>query len=303
MSSEPNTYRQMLIDRAFGNEDALLLRKQVHDRYSEPEIDFPAWVLGRFEWHGHERVLDIGSGPLTYQDSVLKYIPPKQYIACDFSLGMMRAARRHAKPDISLMAVDIVAIPFPENSFDVVLANHMLYHVTDLGQALQEIRRVLRPDGVIIAATNSEFSMPEFNTLTQRAMRVLGQSADAAEKLEQTALSNFSLESGLRQIARHFPAVVRYDVPGTLVFRELKPVIEYINSTRPFYEPNLPEGIIWEDFITIMGDQIRRLLEHFGELVINKLAGVIIATENGGFAAEYRQLLHENAIRQTHTDR
>lgn len=302
MNSKPNTYRQMLVDRAFVNEDALLLRKQVHERYSDPEIDFPAWVLERFSWRGSEQVLDIGSGPLTYQEAVLKYVPARQYTACDLSMGMIKAGRRHAKPDTLLAVADTVALPFPDQRFDVVLANHVLYHVPELGQALREIKRVLRPEGVIIAATNSEFSMPEFNTLTQRAMRVLGQSADAVEKLEQTALVNFSLESGLRHFARFFPAVVRYDIPGTLVFRELKPVIEYVNSTRPFYEPNLPDGIIWEDFITIMGDQIRRLLEHFGELVINKLTGVIIATENGGFAAEYRRLLHQFATPQTHID-
>lgn len=300
MNFEPQTYRQMLVNKAFASEDALMLRKNTHDRYSEPEIDFPAWVLERFHWQGIERVLDIGSGPLTYQDAVLKYIPPQNYIACDLSTGMMSAAHRHAKPDITLTVADIATIPFKNDSFDVVLANHMLYHVSDFAKAMEEVKRVLRSGGVVIAATNSEFSMPEFNTLTQRAMRVLGQSTEAAEKLEQSPLGNFSLESGLRHIARHFPAVVRYDVPGTLVFRELKPVIEYINSTRPFYETNLPSGIAWEDFITIMGDQIRRLLEHFGELVINKLTGVIIATENGGFATEYRRMLLSHP--QIHND-
>ncbi len=291
MNFEPQMYRQMLVEKAFATEEALLLRKHTHEKYSDPTLDFPAWVLDRFHWQGNERVLDLGSGPLTYQDAVLKYIPPKQYIACDISDGMMRAARRHAKNGVDLAVVDAATIPFSTESMDVVLANHMLYHASNLPQALKEIKRVLKPGGVVIAATNSEFSMPEFNTLTQRAMRVLGQTVEAAEKLEQSPLSNFSLESGLRHIAKHFPAVVRYDVPGTLVFRELKPVIEYINSTRPFFEPNLPDGISWEDFITIMGDQIRRLLEHFGELVINKLTGVIIATENGGFATEYRRML------------
>jgi hypothetical protein len=89
---------------------------------------------------------------------------------------------------------------------------------------------------------------------------------------------------------------VRYDVPSALMFSEVKPVIEYINSTRPFYEPYMPQEVAWEDFITIMTDQVRRLVDHFGELTINKLAGVLIATNKGGFAAEYLRLMDQASL-------
>ena len=42
---------------------------------------------------------------------------------------------------------DIQNLPYPDESFDVVIANMMLYHVPDIARGLSEVRRVLRRDG------------------------------------------------------------------------------------------------------------------------------------------------------------
>ena len=85
----------------------------------------------------------------------------------------------------------------------------------------------------------------------------------------------------------HFFAIVRYDLPGALVFPDVDPVIAYLESTRAMREPQLPEGIWWDDVMVIVREQITRLLEHFGEVAINKLAGVLIGTDKGDFIREY----------------
>lgn len=50
-------------------------------------------------------------------------------------------------------AVDMLAMPFEQGSFDVVIANHVLEHVNDDTRALSEIHRVLKPDGFAILQT------------------------------------------------------------------------------------------------------------------------------------------------------
>jgi hypothetical protein len=101
----------------------------------------------------------------------------------------------------------------------------------------------------------------------------------------------FQLEDGANRLARHFFAVARYDLPGALIFPEVQPAIDYINSTRPLREPQLPRRIAWDDFISVMGDQMQRLINHFGELVVNKLTGVLIATDGGAFISDYVEKL------------
>jgi SAM-dependent methyltransferase len=55
------------------------------------------------------------------------------------------------KPDIE--RVDMLEIPYPDESFDLVIANHVLEHVSDDFRALQELRRVLRVGGLAILQT------------------------------------------------------------------------------------------------------------------------------------------------------
>lgn len=57
--------------------------------------------------------------------------------------------------------MDIHHIPFPENSFDVVLCNHVLEHVQDDIQAMREIHRVLRPGGYAIMQVPFFHPIPE----------------------------------------------------------------------------------------------------------------------------------------------
>src|SRR5258708_40085615 len=109
----------------------------------------------------------------------------------------------------------------------------------------------------------------------------------------------FALEDGAVRMARHFFAVERFDLPSAFIFPSVEPVLDYINSTRALREPQLPRRISWDDFMNVMGDQVQRLINHFGELVVNKLTGVLIGTDQGGFAADYVSLLDRDQQNDT----
>ena len=80
---------------------------------------------------------------------------------------------------------------------------------------------------------------------------------------------------------------MRYDLPSTLVFPSIEPVMAYLESTRSIREPQLPETIHWDDLMLVMREQISRVLNHFGELVVNKVTGVLVASDEGGFIREF----------------
>lgn len=67
---------------------------------------------------------------------------PKRYVRCDL---YPRTAE--------VLRVDMLAMQFDDESFDVVIANHVLEHVADDLKALAEIRRVLKPGGQAILQT------------------------------------------------------------------------------------------------------------------------------------------------------
>ncbi len=259
------------------------LRRHIHDTYTIPRVNYVDWVLSNYQWRGNERLLDVGCGHGAYYDPLMDHGADLQYYGLDIEAGVLI---EHPHPSGRVLA-DAQYIPFPDNSFDVIMANHMVYHVQNIDQTLAEFHRVLKPGGCLIGATNSVQNMPELQVLMRRAILLLAHSASPQIQPPIPASDNFALENGTRYLARYFYAVARYDLPSKLVFPEIEPVMEYIESTRPMREPQLPSDVDWEDVMMIMRQQITHLINHLGELAINKLAGVLVASDNGGVIQEF----------------
>jgi ubiquinone/menaquinone biosynthesis C-methylase UbiE len=282
--SHAPTDHDVITQHAYATDEHLAVRIRTHEQFTRPEIDFPAWVLDKIPWRGNEQVLDVGAGSGNYFELVQARAPHGKIIAGDLSFGMATQAKRHPLgAHIPVLELDAQHLPFATNSFDVVLANHMLYHVPSIQQALNEIERVLRPGGCLIAATNSEDTLEEFDTLARRACTLLGYPRQHFRQ----AHANFSLENGTMMMARHFRAVARYDVPSTLHFPTAEPVLEFLNSIRPLGVFQLPKDVVWDDFIQVIDKQVRRLIRRDGELRVRKLAGALVGTNGGGFAEDY----------------
>ncbi len=280
----PRIDREILTKEAYATDAQLATRIRTHELYTRPKIDFPRWVIDTYAWRGDEWVLDVGAGPGTYFALVQERAPRGRHIAGDLSLGMARRACQHPSAGrIDVINLDAQVLPFPDRMFDVVLANHMLYHVPDVLRALAEIRRVLKPDGCLIAATNSQDNMPEFDTLARRACTLLGfPRVELGGENER-----FSLENAAQLLAHEFRAVARCDLPSALHFNQVDPVVAYLDSVRALRAPQLPPDIAWDEFMAVMEKQVTRLIRRDGELQVQKLAGVVLGTNGGAFAREY----------------
>lgn len=264
------------------HDDLLRLRQDIHEHYTVPPVDFPSWVLNRVQWRGDESVLDVGAGPGYYVEPLRALAPASRYTGVDVFDGML--ARNPAR---SLVLAEALALPFRSGAFDVVMANHMLYHVHDVDAAIGEMKRVLEPGGLLITATSSVNTMPELMALFRRAVLLLS-NPGAATALSLTPVhATYTLENGARHLARHFFAVVRYDLPQLMVFDEAGPALSYFATWRTMREPLLPAEVRWDDVMTLMREQITRVLDAMGELVVNKLSGVLVASDRGGFISPY----------------
>jgi len=84
----------------------------------------------------------------------IPYLPPEaRYTGIDVTPAMLERARRRAEElgqEIRLQVADVQALPFPEDSFDIVIMHLILAVVPDTRAALCEAHRVLRPGGRIV---------------------------------------------------------------------------------------------------------------------------------------------------------
>ena len=107
-----------------------------------------------------EQVLDLAAG--TAVSSVELARSGASVVACDFSLGMLRAGRGRGVP---LVAGDALALPFADASFDAVTISFGLRNVADTGQALGEMLRVTRPGGRLVVCEFSHPTWAPFRTI------------------------------------------------------------------------------------------------------------------------------------------
>ena len=97
-----------------------------------------------------KEVLEIATGP----GLLAKNVAPaaKRMIATDYSDGMIAEARKGECPvNLTFEVADAMNLPYPDDSFDVVIIANALHIVPDPGKVLREIDRVLKPGGLLIA--------------------------------------------------------------------------------------------------------------------------------------------------------
>src|SRR5579859_2254301 len=118
------------------------------------------WVFEQLVIPAGGRLLELGCGPGALWVENDERLPADWSVTLtDRSPGMVTEAQRsleHTGHPFAFAVADAEAIPFPDGSFDAVVANHMLYHVPDKPRAFVETRRVLRPGGRLYAATNGK---------------------------------------------------------------------------------------------------------------------------------------------------
>lgn len=79
-------------------------------------------------------------------------------VATDYSDGMLAQARKKLakRSNVTVEQADITALPYADDSFDVVVAGNVIHLLPDPEQALRELARVVRPGGTIILPTYIE---------------------------------------------------------------------------------------------------------------------------------------------------
>lgn len=150
----------------------LQARIRLHEQYSINNLDFHVWVFNHLQLPTSCRILEVGCGPgMLWRKNLDRIHPEWRVCLADFSPGMIRTAQSHilpVHPHFTTAGLDIQHIPFSEASFDVIIGNHMLYHVPDHPKVFGGIRRLLKPGGRFYASTNGQTHLQEMGELVTR---------------------------------------------------------------------------------------------------------------------------------------
>ena len=242
----------------YRNSAGLNTRISIHDKYSTNKMGLHNWYFTVMKFEDGMRVLELGAGSavmwVNHTDVISRL---SKLVLSDMSEGMLKEARKNLGElaNVDYKVIDIQDIPYEDNTFDMVIANCMLYHVPDISRAISEVRRVLKPGGCFYAGTAGK------NGILETVVTIL--------KQDISYDNNFSLENGGEKLEPFFSNVGIKRYNDSLEVTNIDDLMDYIYS-----------GITFENSCTLSRNEVREtLLAHMvdGVLRLPKDPGLFVA--------------------------
>jgi ubiquinone/menaquinone biosynthesis C-methylase UbiE len=218
--SNPDRLAKMYIKN-----DTLSTRIGLHDKYSVNKYGWGNWVFDQYAFQDGMNILELGCGSAGMwlnRDSRL----PKhsRIVLSDYSALMVEKAKSllHDQPSFSFEQIDIQNIPYGRDSFDIVIANHMLYHVPDQEKALSQVYRVLKEGGLFYATTLGKNSLKELQDIYRRL--------EGRASFSYSENVSFTLENGAALLGKYFSGIEQRQYMDSLKVTNIDDLIAYIKS-------------------------------------------------------------------------
>ena len=242
------------LEEQYKNESNLQKRIQIH-QYGTAQQSWNEFLVDEIQFPKDSCILEIGCGTGVLWKHLLKNKPSiKKIILSDFSDGMLKNAEGNLTEfrdsyDIEFKKIDATTIPLENDQFDIVIANHVLYHVSDVEKSLSEISKVLKPGGLFYASTIGSQNMHQLKNIVKTYFPSVEDDTFFGEFLK-----NFSLDDAVKRTQSFFSNSERIDYKDYLLLPSPKPLIDYISSF------NFPDTL---DVIEKKESFEKKLLEDF----------------------------------------
>ena len=246
------------IEKQYQTSHNLNTRISIHDKYSTNRQPFGEWIVSHYEIRPGMKILELGCGTGSMWKENLHLLQGAELTLTDFSHGMLETAKQNiCAENVPFAQVDIQDIPYPDGSFDAVIANMMLYHVPDLHKGLAEVRRVLKDGGVFYCATYGIHGIMEYVTDLLKDMDVTGSIGTA-----------FTLQNGTEILSQHFDQVTRLDREDGLAITNIGDFADYIYSLSGLSNiASVPRKSLLSALESRVENGVLRVLKEYGMFI------------------------------------
>lgn len=248
-------------------------RRAIYE-YAVPYFAIEDEVVRLLDLKDGEKVLDIGCGGGKFLLKTAELFRKNNFTGLDISSDMFQSAKTEAEKqglNIHFSVGDVQTLPFENQSFDRLIAMHMLYHVPSIDRALEEMARVVKEKGKVIITTNSLKSKPTLRELKRKISGLINSEYP-------DATTRFNFEEGRKTIARYFKGVKSFSFESTLLLTNSRPYVDYFDSTRKLWFP-YPEDKDWTKALEFVRNYIQKQIDANGVFKEKNIFGIFVASE------------------------
>lgn len=176
---------------------------------------------------GPHRICELGFGSGWLLEELARAYPDAWLYGLDQSASYVAHVRAAIGDRVTVVRGDIESLPFRNAAFDVVVTCWTLYFMRDLDQALNGIRRCLRPGGRLVAATVAPDHMLDHEEMVTQAVR------DAGSSRPPDSSCRFDLGTGVRPLRERFGRVELREWHGVLTVADVATALELWDAYPP----------------------------------------------------------------------
>lgn len=211
----------------YRNSTNISARIRLHRLFSSNKQGWFPWIYEQCQITEGMKILELGCGNgRLWIENKAKLPADCEIILSDISEGMIRDVRREQSLQddrFSFAAFDCHAIPYEDASFDLVIANHVLFYCKDVDRVCSEVERVLKPGGRFVCGTYGMAHMQEVS-------RLVTQFDDRITLSGENLYEHFGKENGAQALAPYFAEVDWQQYEDALIVTQAEPLIEYVLS-------------------------------------------------------------------------
>lgn len=210
----------------YKNATNISARIRLHRDYSVNKQGWFPWLFSQINFKPGMRILELGAGNGALWSQNIDKVPNNiTVVVSDISEGILADAKKEIgkHSQFQYAVFDAQKIPFADDTFDLVIANHMLFYCDNISQTLDEIQRVLKPGASFACSTYSEKHMHEITDLVQNY--------NSEIVLSSTNLyERFGLDNGRKILEPYFKDIACHKYQDAIEISESMPIISYILS-------------------------------------------------------------------------
>lgn len=211
----------------YRNSTNISARIRLHRLFSSNKQGWFPWIYEQCQITEGMKILELGCGNgRLWIENKAKLPADCEIILSDISEGMIRDVRREQSLQddrFSFAAFDCHAIPYEDASFDLVIANHVLFYCKDVDRVCSEVGRVLKPGGRFVCGTYGVAHMQEVS-------RLVTQFDDRITLSGENLYEHFGKENGAQALTPYFAEVDWQQYEDALIVTQAEPLIEYVLS-------------------------------------------------------------------------
>lgn len=211
----------------YRNSTNISARIRLHRLFSSNKQGWFPWIYEQCQITEGMKILELGCGNgRLWIENKAKLPADCEIILSDISEGMIRDVRREQSLQddrFSFAAFDCHTIPYEDASFDLVIANHVLFYCKDVDRVCSEVGRVLKPGGRFVCGTYGVAHMQEVS-------RLVTQFDDRITLSGENLYEHFGKENGAQALAPYFAEVDWQQYEDALIVTQAEPLIEYVLS-------------------------------------------------------------------------